>query len=198
VLGRIILRKGEFCPVILVQLRYSSMTCLFHDRKVRVFVFITIFNNKLIRSWWSVLLVAETVYPDKTTDLSIVTDKFYHIILYRVHLPWGLFELTPLLVINTDWTGNQYIEQLFICVVNVSGLSLFNDWLIYFLCLAPISAIFELYHGDQLSWWKKPEYPERTTDNGQATGKLYHLRLRIECTLFVIYKTGREPMPYWW
>jgi hypothetical protein len=24
---------------------------------------------------------------------------------------------------------------------------------------------------------KKPEYPERTTDHGQATGKLYHLRL---------------------
>jgi hypothetical protein len=28
------------------------------------------------------------------------------------------------------------------------------------------------------------EYPERTTDHGQATGKLYHLRLRVECTLF--------------
>jgi len=26
--------------------------------------------------------------------------------------------------------------------------------------------------------------PERTTDLGQATGKLYHLRLRVECTLF--------------
>ena len=38
---------------------------------------------------------------------------------------------------------------------------------------------------------------ERTTDHGQATGKLYHLRLRVECTLFVIYKAGREPMPYW-
>jgi hypothetical protein len=36
----------------------------------------------------------------------------------------------------------------------------------------------------------------RTTDHGQATGKLYHLRLRIECTLFVIYKAGREPTPY--
>jgi hypothetical protein len=24
---------------------------------------------------------------------------------------------------------------------------------------------------------KKPEYPERTTDHGQATGKLYHLRM---------------------
>jgi hypothetical protein len=28
------------------------------------------------------------------------------------------------------------------------------------------------------------EYPERTTDHWQATGKLYHLRLRVECTLF--------------
>ena len=25
---------------------------------------------------------------------------------------------------------------------------------------------------------------ERTTDHGQATGKLYHMRLRVECTLF--------------
>ena len=39
--------------------------------------------------------------------------------------------------------------------------------------------------------------PEKTTDHGQATGKLYHLRLRVECTLFVIYKAGREPTPYW-
>ena len=38
---------------------------------------------------------------------------------------------------------------------------------------------------------------ERTTDHGQATGKLYHLRLQVECTLFVIYKAGREPTPYW-
>jgi hypothetical protein len=30
----------------------------------------------------------------------------------------------------------------------------------------------------------KPEYPERTTDHGQAAGKLYHLRMRVECTLF--------------
>jgi hypothetical protein len=40
---------------------------------------------------------------------------------------------------------------------------------------------------------KKPECPERTTDHGQATGKLYHLRLRIECSLekhlYVFVKT---------
>jgi hypothetical protein len=32
----------------------------------------------------------------------------------------------------------------------------------------------------------------------QATGKLYHLQLRVECTFFVIYKAGRVPTPYWW
>ena len=41
--------------------------------------------------------------------------------------------------------------------------------------LTPLSAIFQLYHGDQLYWWKKPEYPERTTDHGKATGKLLSL-----------------------
>jgi hypothetical protein len=30
---------------------------------------------------------------------------------------------------------------------------------------------------------EEAEYPERTTDHGQATDKHYHLRLRVECTL---------------
>jgi hypothetical protein len=38
--------------------------------------------------------------------------------------------------------------------------------------------------GTNFSGEKKPEYPERTTDHGQATDKLYHLRLRVECTRF--------------
>jgi hypothetical protein len=42
----------------------------------------------------------------------------------------------------------------------------------------------------------KQEYSERTTDHEQATGKLYHLRLRVDCTLFVIYKAGRENITY--
>jgi hypothetical protein len=33
----------------------------------------------------------------------------------------------------------------------------------------------------------------RTTDHGLVTGKLYHLGLRVECTLFLFTKPGANP-----
>jgi hypothetical protein len=35
----------------------------------------------------------------------------------------------------------------------------------------------ETSYSQSLSLWKKPEYPEKTTDHGQATGQLYHMQL---------------------
>ena len=36
-------------------------------------------------SWWSVLLMELPKYPEKTTEMSQVTEKLYHIMFYRVH-----------------------------------------------------------------------------------------------------------------
>ena len=49
----------------------------------------------------------------------------------------------------------------------------------------PLSTIFHLYHGS-FGWWRKPEYPEKTTDLSQVTDKLYHIKL-LKLKVIMLY-----------
>ena len=43
-------------------------------------------------------------------------------------------------------------------------------------CLTPLSTIFHLYRSNQFYCWRKPEFPQKTTDLPQVTDELYQIK----------------------
>ena len=117
-----------------------------------------------------------------TSIIIIIYWAIMNLLIYEVWFRVMVFNATFNNISAISWQSVLLVEE--------------KGWLIDFWCLTPLSAIFQLYH--QFQWWKKPEYLERTTDNGQATGKLYHLWLRVECTLFCNLGVPGVKPPTWW
>jgi hypothetical protein len=93
------------CMFWILFMRGAIDVCYITD----IYIMIYIKENKTsLFTAWDRQLYHGGQYPAKTTDLPQVTDKLYHIMLYRVHIAWSGFELKRLVVVGTDLIDTSF------------------------------------------------------------------------------------------
>ena len=76
-----------------------------------------------------------------------------------------------------DWIGFLVFNATFSNISAISWRAILWIGLGLWCLNATINNIAVINRGGQFYWWRKPKYPEKTTDLPQVTDKLYHIML---------------------
>ena len=125
-----------------------------------------------------------------------------HKYFYKISLLFKTFVEFSYFLIESNYLSESISIKFFVFdLINVATIcymtlfkQMYGSWAGLW-CLMPFSTIFQLYHGGQFYWWRKPE---KTTDLSQVTDKLYPSSLYQELwiTVFLLESIFMDESTY--